>query len=372
MDAATGTVLYAKNADDEIPPASLTKLMTIHLALTEIAAGRASLDEIVPLPPESWAVNQPPRSSLMFLAQGQRVSLGELLLGLAVPSGNDAAAAVALRFAPTTEEFARRMTAEARRLGLARTRFAEPSGISEHNVTTAAEFARFCREYLALHPEAVREYHSVREFAYPKGANAADRAHPRTILQYNRNSLLGIFEGADGLKTGYIDEAGYNIALTAERRGTRFIAVILGAPPGYGGEQIRNEDGKALLSWGFAHYKTVRPAVGDLPPTRVWKGKTNHAAVRPGAAVEFTALTNRAGILHWETEPLYSAGSGETLREIPLVAPLPEGSSAGTLVFYDETGELRRVPLVTAEDIPAGGFFKRLWDSAALFFRSLF
>jgi D-alanyl-D-alanine carboxypeptidase (penicillin-binding protein 5/6) len=363
IDAATGTLLYLKNADQEIPPASLTKLMTIHIALSEAAAGRASLDETVPLPPGSWAISQPPRSSLMFLAQGQRVSLRELLLGLAVSSGNDAAAAVALRFAPGIAEFAELMNREARNLGLSKTRFTEPSGISENNVTTAREFALFCAAYLNLHPEAVKEFHSVRKFAYPKVSNVAEayREKPGTIVQYNRNTLLGKFEGADGLKTGYIDEAGYNIALTAERQGTRLAAVILGAPAAYGGDRIRDDDGNRLLTWGFNNFKTVRPETGELPPARIWKGKNNTAAVRPGEALVFTAYTDRAGILRWETE-----------LEDPLVAPLPAGSLAGSLVFYDEAGELRRVPLVIAEAAEQGGLFKRLWDGMRLFFREIF
>ncbi|MDR2185395.1 MAG: D-alanyl-D-alanine carboxypeptidase [Treponema sp.] len=360
LDAATGTIIYTKNPDEPIPPASLTKLMTMHLALTEVEAGRAFLDEIVVLDQTSWAINQPPRSSLMFLAQGQTVSLRELLLGLAVPSGNDAAVAVALRFAPTVEYFAEAMTREARRMGLGLTRFREPSGISEYNITTAREFALFCREYLILHPETLKNYHSVAEFDYPKAFNVPEpcRNRPGTIVQYNRNPLLGIVEGVDGLKTGYIDEAGYNIALTAERRGTRFIAVILGAPPGPQGERIRAGDGRALLDWAFDHYKTIRPETGELPPVRIWKGKTRQGRIIPGAALEFTALTSRGKGLRWETE-----------TDDPLIAPLSAESPAGRLIFYDDAGELRRIPLVIGEDIEAGGFFRRLWDSIRLFFK---
>jgi D-alanyl-D-alanine carboxypeptidase (penicillin-binding protein 5/6) len=360
LDAATGTVIYTKNPDEPIPPASLTKLMTMHLALSEVEAGRASLDEIVPLDRASWAINQPPRSSLMFLAQGQTVSLRELLLGLAVPSGNDAAVAVALRFAPTVEYFAEAMTREARRMGLELTRFREPSGISEYNRTTAREFALFCREYLTLHPETLGNYHSVAAFAYPKVSNVPEpyRDHPETIVQYNRNALLGMVEGVDGLKTGYIDEAGYNIALTAERRGTRFIAVILGAPAGAQGERIRTRDGKALLDWAFDHYKTIRPEVGELPPAQIWKGKIRRGSVIPGAALEFTAPAGRGGGLYWKME-----------TDDPLVAPLSTGSPAGRLIFYDTAGELHRIPLILGETVETGGFFRRLWDSIRLFFR---
>ena len=152
LDAVTGTVLYSKNPDKEISPASLTKLMTIHIALTEVAAGNASLDEVVPLPRQSWGSSQPPRSSLMGLAAGQKVTLGELLLGLAVSSGNDAAVAVALRFAPSVAEFADLMNREAKKFGLTQTHFVEPSGISEYNITTVREFTWFCKEYIRLHP----------------------------------------------------------------------------------------------------------------------------------------------------------------------------------------------------------------------------
>jgi D-alanyl-D-alanine carboxypeptidase (penicillin-binding protein 5/6) len=363
MDAATGTVLYAKNGNLPLSPASLTKLMTIHIALEEIASGGASLEEIVPLPRESWAINQPLRSSLMFLAPGQIVSLGELLLGLAVSSGNDAAVAVALRFAPTVGEFADRMNREARGLGLTQTRFVEPSGISERNMTSAMEFALFCREYLRLHPETLRNYHSVGEFAYPKASNVGEafQARPGTIVQKNRNPLLGKAAGVDGLKTGYIDEAGYNIALTAARLETRFIAVILGAPATPAGEEIRNRDGRNLLDWGFAHFKTINPPAPALDPLPVWKGTVDRVPIIPGEALTFTAGSGRGTGLRWETEP------GDLL-----IAPLDAGTPAGTLVLYDEEGELRRVPLFTAEEAPPGGFWKRLWDSIRLFIRKHF
>ncbi|MDR1411974.1 MAG: D-alanyl-D-alanine carboxypeptidase [Spirochaetaceae bacterium] len=374
IDAETGALLYAKNPDEPIPPASLAKLMTIHVALKEAAAENASLDETVELPRQSWAVNQPPRSSLMFLAAGQRVTIRELIMGLAVPSGNDAAVATALRFAPSVEAFVGKMNAEARALGLEKTQFVEPSGISEYNFTTAREFALFCREYIRMHPETLAEFHSAPEFAYPKAENVAVayRANPGTIVQRNHNRLLDIFlpdgrkntnavEGADGLKTGYIDEAGYNIALTAARRGTRLIAVILGAPASYRGERVRDEDGRELLNWGFANFRTLRPALPEMEPLRVWKGKTNYVGCAPGESLNFTTRADRGEDLRW---------TGEYAD--PLSAPLPRGSRVGALVFSDSLGELRRVPVITTGNVEQGGFFKRLIDSARLFFRAVF
>ena len=362
LDADTSVILYAKNSDAEIPPASLTKLMTIHVALTEAAVRGISLDESGDLPRESWARNQPPRSSLMLIGPGQRASLRELLLGLAIPSGNDAAVATALRFYPTVEEFTQRMNGEARRLGLVKTWFAEPSGISEFNITTAEEFAFFCREYLRLHPEVLESLHSVREFAYPTAVNvgAAFRDRPNTLVQYNHNSLLGRVQGVDGLKTGYIDEAGYNIALTAERGGTRFIAVILGAPAEYGGDRIRDADGERLLEWAFTHYKTLRPVPPAVPPVRVWKGRENALNLVPGEGAVCTVLAHRGEGLRWEIE----------VRD-PVIAPVPDGTPLGQLILSDREGELRRIPLLAAGEAEQGGFFKRLWDTIRLFFYKL-
>jgi D-alanyl-D-alanine carboxypeptidase (penicillin-binding protein 5/6) len=361
IDAATGTLLYYKNPDEEIPPASLTKLMTMHLVLQEAEAGRLPLEKIIRPPRESWYQNQPYRSSLMYLTEGQQLSIRELLLGMAVPSGNDAAAALALQLAPSVADFVELMNQEAARLGLVKTRFTEPSGISEYNMTTAREFAAFCRVYLEKHPYVLADYHSVTRFVYPKPENIAGtgKAEPGTHVHRNTNDLLGTVEGVDGLKTGYIDEAGYNLALTAQREGTRFIAVILGAPARYGGKQIRDEDGRRLLDWAFSHYKTVRPILPGLEPVRIWKGKTNLAELVPAAALEFTSLKERAARLYWKTE-LVS----------PLIAPVPAGTPAGDLVLFDDLGELRRVPLVTAADTGQGGFFKRLWDAVQLFFSS--
>jgi len=359
MDETTGTLVYYKNPDEEIPPASLTKLMTMHLALKEVAAGRASLDEILSPVRESWAVNQPHGSSLMYLANGQRVSLRELLLGMAVFSGNDAAAAVALRFAPTIKDFVDMMNREAIALGLSKTHFVDPAGYWEDNMTTAREFAEFCRTYIEDHPESLKEYHSVREFGYPKAENEAERyrEHPGTRIHRNNNTLLGKVEGVDGLKTGYIPEAGYNIALTAERDGSRFIAVILGAPSRWGGDKIRDEDGRKLIEWVFENYKTIKLDLEIQEPVRVWKGKENYVSLEWGDSLDFTETAARGENLSWHSE----------ITE-PIIAPVPAHSHIGDVVVYDNQGELRRIPLLSAVEIEKGGFFKRLFDSIRLFF----
>jgi D-alanyl-D-alanine carboxypeptidase (penicillin-binding protein 5/6) len=363
MDAVTGTIVFSKNPDDEIPPASLTKLMTMHLALREIEAGRASLDEVIIPTRESWAVNQEPGSSLMYIANGQEPTLRDLLLGMAVISGNDAATAAALRFAPSKKDFVEMMNREAINLGLSKTRFVDAAGYWEHNMTTALEFTLFCRFYLEEHPYALREYHAVREFAYPRAENVPEqfRSNPGTRVRLNTNALLGKAEGVDGLKTGYIPDAGYNIALTAERNNSRFIAVLLGAPSGWGGDRLRDEDGKKIIEWVFANYKTIRLKPPLPEPVRIWKGKVNYMELAWGAPLVFTSRAERAEELSWEIE----------MTE-PLIAPLSAGSAVGTMIFKDSLGELRRIPLLLAGEAESGGFFKRTFDSIRLFFRRFF
>jgi D-alanyl-D-alanine carboxypeptidase (penicillin-binding protein 5/6) len=360
MDAATGLVLFEKDADEPIPPASLTKLMTIHVAAKRAAEEGIPLDEPVRLPSQSWAVNQPPRSSLMFLAQGHIVSLHELFLGMAIPSGNDAAVATALNFSPTIEGFAKLMNREAEAMGMTNTVFVEPSGISEENITTARDFAGFCREYIRLYPENLEKYHSVTQFAYPKISNLRPSQQNRvnTIFHNNHINLLYNFAGVDGLKTGYIDEAGYNIALTAERDGTRFIAVILGVPAALGsrhGVRARDADGEALLTWGFKHFKTIRPEIASIPPARLWKGKESSIPLDIGGDNVFTVLAERGGNIRYEFDI------------VDIVAPQPAGFPAGTITLYDDMGELLNMELVTAIDAETGNFFKRIWDSILLF-----
>jgi D-alanyl-D-alanine carboxypeptidase (penicillin-binding protein 5/6) len=266
MDADTGDILYSKNPDEQIPPASLTKLMTIHICLKEAASRGMSLDSPMKIPPESYATAQPQGSSLMWLGPGQKVTLRDLLLGMAVPSGNDAAVAAALNFAPTIADFAEKMNAEAAAMGLKHTVFVGPSGISAKNSTTADDVARFCRQYLTLHPATLKLFHSVREFRFPRPENLlvkprAKHRVPVELVFHNHIPRLGVHDlpdgrryTVDGLKTGFIYESGYNAALTAAMNGKRLIVVTLGTPASLGpeaGEKTRADDALTLFNWAW-------------------------------------------------------------------------------------------------------------------------
>ena len=156
IDVSNGNIIYEKNADTIIPPASMTKLFAMYVVEKEISAGRLHYDDIIPLPPECWACNMPPHSSLMFLGKGQVVTLEELLLGLSICSGNDAAYALAYTVCNSMEEFVELMNQAAIDAGLTHTHFVESSGYSEKNITTAREMAAFCRLYILEHPDSLR------------------------------------------------------------------------------------------------------------------------------------------------------------------------------------------------------------------------
>ena len=270
IDVSNGNILYEKNADAIIPPASMTKLFSMYVVEEEIASGRFSYDQVIPLPPESWACNMPPHSSLMFLGKDQRVTMEELLLGLSICSGNDAAYALAYTVCGSMEEFVERMNLVAQDLGLENTHFVESSGYSEKNQTTAREMAEFAAIYLRRHPQSLHRFHSVLDFTYPKARNLAPGDKPAAqdfsqglpqkitmpITQDNTNPLLGKLEGCDGLKTGYIDESGYNLALTVVRDETRFLSVTMGGPGKNTreGQAGRVHDGTELMEWAFRNF----------------------------------------------------------------------------------------------------------------------
>ncbi len=366
IDVQSGAVLFSKNRDDRIPPASMTKLMSLHLAYKAIGEGRLSMNQLIPVGRAAAFQSSPPRSSLMFLEEGQRVTLREIMIGCAIPSGNDAAIALAIAVSGSVEAFVAGMNREAERLGMTSTGFVEPSGYDAGNVTTAWDFARFCLFYIREHPEAMEELHSLPAFTYPKGENIppGGRSALGPITQPNHNNLVGRLDGVDGLKTGYIDESGYNIAVTAERNGRRLLAVLMGGEGETTGEGNlqRAIDATALLSYGFFRFATFVPEPPPAEPVRIYGGRARTtipvAAEIPAVTVSLETLPG----LRWERYPEY-----------PLKAPLSAGTVLGELVLVRADGNrIATVPLLAESDIPRGGWLKRFRDWLILGFRSVF
>jgi serine-type D-Ala-D-Ala carboxypeptidase (penicillin-binding protein 5/6) len=365
VDAATGTLLYAKNPDLVIPPASLTKLITLHVVYQEIEAGRLSEDERVTIDKRDCSPYIPYGSTLMYLRPGMRVSLIDLMRGAAVVSGNDAAFALARRVSGSNEAFALRMNQAVKELGLPEMHFVEPSGLSELNRVTARDYAEFCRRYMALHPQATSELHSLHYIEFPRPEHATEDYHPKgRMIQYNKNNLVLKYPGCDGLKTGYIIESGYNLAATARRGDTRFIIVTLGgtgAGSPSGGAAQRSHDGVALLDWAFESFVTLRPDLGELPSPRAWYGASKRATLAPASELAVTLPRSLASTLEARID-----------APISLDAPLAAGSRIGEVVYSSEGKVIRRVDLVAAEAVPKGNVFVVVRDSFAKFFSKLF
>ena len=364
IDSLTGTVLFEKNSQMSIPPASMTKLMSLYVVYKQIAEGVVSKNEIVRISKNADFRSLPPHSSLMFLEEGQNVSMQDLMLGLAVPSGNDAAIAIAERISGSVKRFVELMNLEAEQLGLSSVHFADASGLSAENRVSAADFVQFCSEYITRFPESLDELHSVRSFTYPKDINWKSNGTSvyGPITQYNRNNLLVAYAPVDGLKTGYIDESGYNIALTAEQNGRRLFSVILGGPgeSSSEGSLLRAIDGINLLSYGFYNFTNIKSEDPEIQSPKIWKGTKSSVGIKYSEIPVLTLTHEKAAILRTEVN-------------IPqnIIAPIKEGDVLGEIVQTAGEEIIGRYNITAAENIPMGGFFRRLLDSIKIFFLNL-
>jgi D-alanyl-D-alanine carboxypeptidase len=260
VDVATGRILYEKNSERQIPPASMTKLMTSRVVLEAVQRGEISLSDTAVISSASDFRSMPEDSSLMFLEEGHTVTYRELLQGLAIPSGNDAAVAVAENLCGSVEAFVEEMNFTAYRMGLDRTMFVEPSGYSPENLTTASEYAKFCRAFVRDFPEQLELYYGIKTFSYPKPHNGEGKYGK--ITQNNHNELIVAgFPGVTGLKTGFIDASGYNLALSVERDGFEIVAVIMGCHSYNNdyknGSEVRALTGASLVTYIYSVYTLV-------------------------------------------------------------------------------------------------------------------
>jgi serine-type D-Ala-D-Ala carboxypeptidase (penicillin-binding protein 5/6) len=353
LDALTGEILFAKNPDMIIPPASMTKLVSLHILFEEIAAGNLALNQLLEVPSSADFRSAPPRSSLMFLQEGQRVQLLDIMRGLALPSGNDAAMLVAELLEGSMDAYVARMNREMEKLGFSSIVFADASGYSRYNSATAIDFARFSALYISRYPDSLRELHSIRTFSYPRPENLTGPGQSvyGTITQDNRNSLVGRHPWVDGLKTGYIDQSGYNVALTAGKDGRRLVAVLMGGPGenSRDGDMNRVIDGTNLLSYGFYRFETFKPEAPRLSSLPVVGGVVPYLQLEEIDIAPVSLLHEERSQLRWIFE-----------AEAALRAPVAAGSLAGKLYLMTDSRVVQEYPVRAAGAVEKASFFRRL------------
>ncbi|MHB8381294.1 MAG: D-alanyl-D-alanine carboxypeptidase family protein [Candidatus Binataceae bacterium] len=338
VDAATGTELYAYNEHVKMQPASLAKLMTFYLVLDALSSKRMTLDTPIPISEQAWRLSMDQSVSRMFLGVGQQVPVHDLLFGLMVSSGNDAAVALAEYLAGSTDAFTEQMNAKAKKIGLTETHFMNPDGLPvEGEYTTAADMVKLAESLLEHHPEAVT-YTSAKEFTFDK------------IRQRNFNSLLFYDARVDGLKTGHVQAAGFHLVASANSQGMHLISAVLGTPSS---EKRRTETEK-LIDWAFRTYVTAKPSWhGVVPATLpVFYGAADTVAIAPVSQSEVTVERGQESkvTLQWNPSAKY------------LDAPIAKGAQVGTVALIVEGKAQDSITVVTQAAVARGGLFKRLRD----------
>lgn len=337
IEAEAGEVLAEQDADQPLPPASLTKIMAAYVIFGELAAGRLGLEDPVTISEKAW--RRP--GSRMFVEVGRQVPVEQLLKGMIIQSGNDATIALAEHVAGSEEAFVARMNEEAARLGMSNTRFVTADGLpAEGHVSSARDLARLARAVILTHPDYYRWY-SEREFEYAG------------IRQNNRNLLLWRDASVDGMKTGHTQEAGYCLIASAKREGMRLISVVLGSQS----ERARAEQSQALLQYGFRHFEAVElyPVGAELARVPLWKGEADEAIVGVGERVYLVLPRGSAARLSAELE---LAG--------PLIAPIAAREPIGRVLVRLDGRLVAERPAVLLEEARAGGFFRRMRHGLAL------
>ena len=333
IDYYSGQVLAEQNAEERLPPASLTKMMTSYIIGQELLKGNIKRTDMVTISQNAWSKNYSD-SSKMFIEVGKQVSVDDLNKGIIIQSGNDACVAMAEHLAGSTDSFASLMNAWAAKLGMKDSQFKNPHGLDQ-----------------ALIQDQPEEYkiYSQTSFVF------------NGITQHNRNRLLWDQSlQVDGIKTGHVSQVGYNLVSSAtNNEGMRLIAVVLGASS----EGSRAAESKKLLTYGFRFFQSLTPykAGTELVTQKIWMG--DKSEVKLGVDQDVSVLVTR--------------GQGNNLKadfqlESELKAPLAKGQRVGTVFLKQGDKEIKQVPLVALEEVQEGGLMSRLWDYLVMLVSSWF
>jgi D-alanyl-D-alanine carboxypeptidase (penicillin-binding protein 5/6) len=352
VDLSSGAQLYAKDADRRMPPASLAKMMTVYVAFDMIKKGELKPSTMFTVRPETWQKwHGPAAGSTMFLSANEQVSVENLLYGIVTLSGNDACVVLAEGIAGTEEAFVQRMNDAAKRLGMTNSHFGTSNGWPDEGVTyvTARDLAKLASATIQNFPQLYKQYYSKPDFTWGKtmGGDA--------ITQANRDPLLGRVAGADGLKTGHTEEAGYGFTGSAEQNGRRLVMVIAGL----NSFNQRISESVRFMEWGFRAW-TSKPLFkqgAKVETAEVQLGSDNQVGL---VAPRSLAVTLPGG-----------AASNFTVKVVydgPIKAPIKKGDHIADLVVSSPDTPPQTMPLVAENDVATAGFFGRVWAALMSFF----
>ncbi|HEY5458764.1 MAG TPA: D-alanyl-D-alanine carboxypeptidase family protein [Sphingomicrobium sp.] len=347
IDLSSGAVLLSKNADERMPPASMAKMMTTNVAFELIKKGDLKLDKMCMVRPETWQKwHGPAAGSTMFLSPGEQVSVENLLKGIITLSGNDASVVLAECIAGSEDAFANVMNENAKRLGLTNSQFGNSNGWPDEGRTyvTARDLATLARAEIENYPELYKKFYSLTQFTWGKTLGSGS-----DITQANRNPLLGRVPGADGLKTGHTDEAGYGFTGSAEQNGRRLVMVVAGL----GSFNQRIEESVRLMQWGFNAWQ-AKP---------LFKKDTvvGTAAVQLGGSSEVNLVAPRDLSITIPAGVLSKVNEMKIRYQGPVKAPIAKGQHIADLVVTTSDSGEQVMPLVAAEAVGEAGFFARAW-----------
>jgi serine-type D-Ala-D-Ala carboxypeptidase (penicillin-binding protein 5/6) len=341
VDLSDKQVLAAHDPDERVEPASLTKMMTAYLVFSALRDKKLALDQQVPVSPRAWKAP----GSRMFIQPRMPVTVDQLIRGMEIESGNDAATALAEAVGGSEDVFVQMMNREAQRLGMTDTHYMNPTGLPDaQHYTTAHDLYVLASALIRDFPQDYARYYAIKDFTYNR------------ITQANRNRLLWLDSSVDGVKTGHTEEAGYCLIASSRRAGRRLLSVVLGAPS----DSARTEDSQKLLNWGYEFFDSVRLYGPDKPvkTIRVWKGTAPQVAV---------------GLLHELVVTVPKGETGELKADLRssqrLVAPVTRGQQVGTLHLSLADKPLGEYPVVALETVPAAGIFRRTWDTLRLWIK---
>ncbi|MFM9828770.1 MAG: D-alanyl-D-alanine carboxypeptidase family protein [Sphingomonas sp.] len=345
QDLSSGAVLFARDADRRIPPASMAKMMTVYVAFSMVARGELKLTDEFTVRPETWAKwHGPAAGSTMFLSANEKVSVANLLYGIITLSGNDACVVLAEGISGTEQAFVDRMNDDAKRIGLANSHFGTSNGWPDGGVTyvTARDLGHLATATIQNFPRFYKQFYSRPDFTWGKTLGG------EAIKQDNRDPLLGRVAGADGLKTGHTDEAGYGFTGSAEQKGRRLVMVVAGLSS----FNQRIEESVKFMEWGFRAWQS-RPLVAKgrkVEMAEVQLGTANHVGLLAPRDLAVSIPAGRIPAL--QTRVVYDG---------PVKAPIAAGQHIADLVVSAPGLPTQRLPLVADKAVPRAGFFGSIW-----------